>query len=228
MKRKKSEFFRKTVVPYLLGYTLKGLIALLSLTCRFRIKGAEKLHQTAQSSKCILIAWHNRLGIITEILKRTAPQYQYAAMVSNSRDGQFIAVIANSYKQGNAIKVPHNKRAQALQMMINRLKNSDEIVIVTPDGPRGPRYRLKPGVAMAARECDAKVIPLSWTADRYWKFRTWDKLMLPKPFSTITVTWGDPVSVDKDRDNPIETEAKTLQNALLSITNLDDTEKEEC
>lgn len=224
MKRKKSDFFRKTVVPYILGYTLKGVIALLSSTCRFRINGAENLHKTTQHSKCILIAWHNRLGIITEILKRTAPQYQYAAMVSNSRDGQFIAVITNSYKQGNAIKVPHNKRAKALQTMINRLKNSDEIVIVTPDGPRGPRYKLKHGVTMAARECDAKVIPLSWSADRFWKFRTWDKMMLPKPFSTITVTLGDPVTVDKDRDKPIEEETLNLEKALLSITNLGDTE----
>lgn len=228
MKREKREFFRKTVVPFLLGYTLKAVIALLSSTCRFKFKGTEKLHQTAQNSKCILIAWHNRLGIITEILKRTAPQYEYAAMVSNSRDGQFIAVIANSYKQGHAIKVPHNKRAQALQMMINRLKTGNEIVIVTPDGPRGPRYRLKPGVAMAARECDAKVIPLSWSADRFWKFRTWDQLMIPKPFSTITVTWGDPVSIEKDRSIPVESEAKKLEQALLSITNLSDTEKAEC
>ena len=219
MKREKKEFFRKTVVPYLLGYTLKGVITLIGLTCRFRIQGVDKLHQTAKGSKCILIAWHNRLGIITEILKRSAPKYQYAAMVSNSRDGQFIAVIANSYKQGHAIKVPHNKRAKALQIMINRLKHGNEIVIVTPDGPRGPKYKLKPGVVMAARECDAKVIPLSWSADRCWKFRTWDQLMLPKPFSTITVTWGDPVTIEKDKISSIEEEVKTLESALMSITN---------
>lgn len=222
--RKKNEFLRKTVVPFLLGYTIKGLITLLGLTCRFRIEGTEKLHQSAQASKCILIAWHNRLGIITEILKRSAPQYHYAAMVSNSRDGQFIAVIANSYKEGRAIKVPHNQRAKALQMMINQLKNGNEIGIVTPDGPRGPKYSLKPGVVLAARECGAHVIPLSWSADRCWKFGTWDGMMLPKPFSTITVQWGEPVALDKSSHTTIEQDAKQLETALLSITH-DELEK---
>ena len=227
MKLRKNEFFRKTVVPFFLGYTIKGLITLLGMTCRFRIQGADKLHLSAKKSKCILIAWHNRLGILTEILKRSAPRYQYAAMVSNSRDGQFIAVIANSYKQGRAIKVPHNKRAQALQMMISQLKGGNEIGIVTPDGPRGPKYSLKPGVAFAARECGASVIPLSWSASRCWKFNTWDGMMLPKPFSTITVQWGDPVSLNKSGDTTVDQDAKQLEIALLSITQ-DDTVKEGC
>ncbi|ADI37781.1 lysophospholipid acyltransferase family protein [Waddlia chondrophila] len=219
MKLRKKEFFRKTVIPFFLGYTLKGVISLLAMTCRFRILGTEKLHQSAKNSKCILIAWHNRLGIITEILKRTGPQYRYAAMVSNSRDGQFIAVIANSYKEGRAIKVPHNQRAQALQMMINQLKSSNEIGIVTPDGPRGPKYTLKPGVALAARKCNAQVIPLSWSANRFWKFNTWDGMMLPKPFSTITVQWGNPVTLGKTSETTVEQDAQQLEHALLAITN---------
>lgn len=218
MKRKNHEFFRKILIPFLLGYLIKSVIFLLSLTCRFRINGAEKFHRSAKNSKCILIAWHNRLGMITEILKRAAPQYNYAAMVSNSRDGQFIAVIANSYKQGTAIKVPHNLRAKALQMIINRLKSTQEIVIITPDGPRGPKYKLKPGVVMAARESCAKVIPISWKADRCWTFSTWDELMLPKPFSTIIVEWGDPCTFEKNDSHTIEQDAKVLEQALLAIT----------
>lgn len=218
MKRQKNEFFRKTVVPYILGYTIKGLITLIGWTCRFRIQGADKLHRTVKDSKCILIAWHNRLGMLTEILKRAAPQYRYAAMVSNSRDGQFIAVITDSYKQGRAVKVPHNKRALSLQLMINQLKAGNEIGIVTPDGPRGPKYTLKRGVALAARKCGAKVIPLSWNADKCWRLNTWDNLMIPKPFSTITVQWGDPVTLEDNEEIPVSDAAKQLEEALLSIT----------
>jgi lysophospholipid acyltransferase (LPLAT)-like uncharacterized protein len=217
MKNAYREFFRKKAIPFLIGYTIRGTLYLLASTCRFRIEGKEKLLNTATTSKCILIAWHNRLGIIPEILKRCAPQYHYAAMISNSRDGEIISVIANSYRHGHAIRVPHNKRAEALQTMITRLKRGGEIIVVTPDGPRGPRYKLKQGSAMAARECSASVIPLSWTADRFWTFRTWDGLMLPKPFSKITVKWGDPIALSKKSISSLDQDAQRLESALLSI-----------
>jgi len=127
-------------------------------------------------------------------------------------------VITDSYNQGRAVKVPHNKRAQSLQLMINQLKAGNEIGIVTPDGPRGPKYTLKRGVALAARKCRAKVIPLSWNADKCWRFNTWDGLMLPKPFSTITVEWGDPVALDDKEEVSISDDAKKLEHALQTIT----------
>jgi len=207
------DFFRKKVVPFILGYLIKSAITVIGWTCHFKIEGRENLINAGSKPKCILIAWHNRLGIITEILKRTAPQFYYAAMVSNSRDGEIISVITNSYRHGRTIRVPHNARSESLRTMISRLKFGKEIIIVTPDGPRGPKYKLKPGAVIAAKETGANVIPLTWSANKVWLFRTWDQLMLPKPFSTISVKIGDPMTVA----NSVEEGVETLQNALLAI-----------
>lgn len=200
-------------LPYVYGYLARLLLKILGLTCRFRIERIENLRNTATNNKCILMFWHNRLGMITEILARCAPQFYYAAVISKSRDGEIISVLTDSYKHGRSIRVPHNARSGALQTMIRELKENNEILIITPDGPRGPRYQIKPGIAIAAREASAHVVPLSWSANRYWTFRTWDKLMLPKPFSTIHVTLGEPLTPGKSTKETME----ALQESLMAI-----------
>lgn len=207
------EFIRKKIIPFILGYTIKSVITAIGWTCKFRIEGKNNLIDTAAKSKCIIIAWHNRVGLISEIIQRIAPKNFYAAMISNSRDGEIISVIANSFKHGRSIRVPHDARSAALHSMITQLKYGKEIMIVTPDGPRGPRYKIKPGVVIAAKETQANVIPLTWNASNVWRFRTWDQLMLPKPFSTITVKIGNPLTVT----DTVEEDTEKLQNALLVI-----------
>ena len=91
------------------------------------------------------------------------------------------------------IRVSHAARHQALKEVIDHLKATREIILFTPDGPRGPAQRVKPGVIMAAQASGAPIIPFSWEASRFWQFKTWDKFLLPKPFTTITVKLGEPV-----------------------------------
>src|SRR5262249_41681403 len=87
---------------------------------------------------------------------------------------------------------------------------SSDVIIITPDGPRGPRYIAKPGIAAAACETGAHVVPFSWTATRFWQLGTWDKMLLPKPFSTLLVTFGDPIKTASMDPQP-------LQEAILQM-----------
>ena len=104
-------------------------------------------------------------------------------------------------------------------MLQNRqTKKNNEIMVVTPDGPRGPIYQVKPGVVIAAREASACIVPITWSATRCWKLSTWDKLMLPKPFSTIHVKLGDSINIPKENKRNLKEEAKRLEEALLSLT----------
>ncbi|MBA3236864.1 MAG: hypothetical protein H0T62_00750, partial [Parachlamydiaceae bacterium] len=80
------------------------------------------------------------------------------------------------------------------------------------DGPKGPCYKVKPGILYAAKESGAPIIAFSWEADRFWEFKTWDKFRLPKPFSTIKVTLSSPLQIDDgmDRDSAAALLEKTL------------------
>lgn len=201
-------------LPHLFAYSAKVVIRLLLLTCRYEVHGLDQFIKTAANFPCILMLWHNRLILVGEILNRFAPQFIYTAFVSNSRDGQPLSLMALSYKAGRVLRVSHNARRKALKEMISRLKKHKEVILITPDGPRGPRYILKPGVVMAARESSAKVVPFSWESDKFWQLNTWDQLRIPKPFSKITIFFGDFLTIPKQNQRKFEDEIALLQSAL--------------
>lgn len=187
------------------------MLKLILKTCRFQVEGLDKFVEAASKNRCIVMFWHNQLAITPEIFSQYAPQFNYTAFVSKSRDGEVADVLANSYKIGSTIRVPHNNKSQALHQLIDHLKYGKRVIVITPDGPRGPIYQVKPGIAVAAKEAKASVVPLKWSANRYWEFKTWDRMKFPKPFSTIHVTFRDPITKVKD--------TAVLQDALSSLDN---------
>lgn len=192
----------------------KQLIKLVLSTCKWEVHGLENFTTFASKNKCILMLWHNRLAITSFILYRYAKQFSYTAFVSNSRDGELIDMLVNSYSMGKTIKVPHQSRHEALRTLIKCINSSNEIAIITPDGPRGPKYEVKPGIALAALKTNVSIVPLTWEADHYWELNTWDKLRLPKPFSTIKVSFNQPIQFSKD--SSLEEIQSILQSTLPS------------
>lgn len=213
---KPLKILKKSFIVVLLAYVAKYLIRLILFTCRFEVRGLESYHRAVKSNPCIIMLWHNRLGIMSEILYKFTPQYFYAAFISSSRDGEPLAKLASSYKIGRAIRVPHNAKHQALKTLIHDLRYKKETIIITPDGPKGPRYKVKPGIVMAAKEAKATIIPFSWIATRFWQFNTWDKLLLPKPFSKILINFGKPI-VSESENKPLEEHLENLGDQLLEI-----------
>jgi len=187
----------------------KLLMGLLIRTCRIRIEGLDSFLKVAEAEKCILMLWHNRLAVVPFVLTRFTPQILYAALVSGSRDGEILSAIINSCKNGRSIKVTHQARYQALREIIRYIEKREEVVIITPDGPRGPRYEMKPGAAMAALETQAYVVALDWEAERFWELKTWDRLRLPKPFTAITFRFMPAFRLESPSQTSLE-EAKDM------------------
>lgn len=210
--------FKRKLLAYSYAYLGKYVLRLLLWSCKTNVEGIERFVDLASKEKCILMLWHNRLALVSEILNRHAPQFVYTALISKSRDGDPLAVLAQSYKSGKAIRVPHNARHQALKKVINNLKKNREIIVITPDGPRGPCYNVKPGIALAAKEAKATIVPFTWKADRYWKLNTWDNFMLPKPFANIQVILGEPIKIEEESSLlGIEHLTHRLQQSLQSM-----------
>lgn len=203
----------KKILSYLFVYLSKALLKLLLMSCRIEIRGLDSFISIASKYPTILMLWHDRLIILSEILEQFTSKFVYAAFISKSRDGDPLEILAHSYSRGEVIRVPHNARQWALHQMIQYLKER-KVVLVTPDGPRGPRYVAKPGIAVAAKEAKAKVIPFSWTASNVWQLKTWDKLMIPKPFSKILVTFGSPLTFSKQDENSLEEQSSILTTSL--------------
>lgn len=189
---------KSTLTARLLIYPIRFCLWLLMKTCKYRVSGGEHLRSSAKKGSSIIMLWHNKLPLIGPSILAAAPELSYCAFISNSKDGDIAAEYTTSYSIGRTIRVPHDSREQALKTLISRLRIKKDIAIITPDGPRGPRHEIKPGVAIAAKETNASIIPFSWTCDQVWELKTWDKMQIPKPFSTIQATFGEPVALDKE------------------------------
>lgn len=210
--------FKRIFWAYPLAYLAKILMRLTLFTCRIEVHGLEQFLEAAQKEKTILMLWHNRLAILPEILQRYAASFTYCAFISKSQDGELLAILTKSYKIGQTLRVPHTARHQALSRMISQLKSNEEIMVLTPDGPRGPRYQVKPGIILAAKKASACITPVSWSASHFWQLNSWDKLIFPKPFSRIVASFGDPISLEHSSSKTFGSDINTLTQALSHLT----------
>ncbi len=198
-----------------LAYLLRFVLETILLTCKIRIKGGDFVQKAFKESPTLIVLWHNRLTLIGTMALRAVPNIPFSAFVSSSKDGEILAQYTMSYKRGRTIRVPHDAKDKAFKMLLTRLKMKKEIPIITPDGPKGPCYVVKPGAALAAKEADAYIIPFTWRAKSYWELKSWDKLRIPKPFSTIEAEFGTPFKLSQE--SSVEEDNTRLQNALQAL-----------
>jgi lysophospholipid acyltransferase (LPLAT)-like uncharacterized protein len=181
-----------------LAYIIRIILRLLLLTCRFHVHGKENLHSAIKGGPSMIALWHNRLLLCAPSLLKITTNEIFTAFISKSRDAEILASYTTSYPRGRAIRVSHNARQHALKALIECLKKTDQIPIITPDGPRGPRYQVKPGIVLAAKETNASIVPFSWESTGYWEIPTWDAFRIPKPFSTINAIFGKPIQLNQE------------------------------
>lgn len=179
---------------YLLTGMIQGsfyrLIRAYSWTFTLRVENEEPwLAYRRNGGRVLLCCWHQQFFAAIRHFKTYAP-YHPALMISQSKDGDIIAAIAE--KSGwHAVRGSSSRDGgRALKEMIDHLKQSGLAGHVV-DGPRGPAGIIKAGVVSLARATGAVVVPLYATSDRAWYFKSWDRFMLPKPFANVTLRFGE-------------------------------------
>ncbi len=174
----------------------KKLAAKFMLLLRRSIKFEVQNQEASDDIKCIYMFWHRNLLILA--LQRI---YRGAGvLVSSSKDGELIAgplselgylpIRGSSTRQGS----------RAMKEMI-RISQSNSLAI-TPDGPKGPPFTFHAGVFQIALLAKIPIIAVAAHTNREWLFNSWDKFRFPKPFSTITVFYSDPIWVTNKDDFP--------------------------
>lgn len=171
---------------FLISKVLRSITAILFLTLRLHIKGKDELVRTA-TGPLIIALWHDSL-LLTPLIRKVLPSKIASLVVSNSRDGKLLAAYADTYKNVEIIFVPHNMRHAALLQSVEAIKDG-KALLITPDGPRGPRHVVKPGIFFAQEKSAAQILAMSWTASAFWQLKSWDKMRIPKPFAKITLAF---------------------------------------
>jgi hypothetical protein len=142
--------------------------------------------------------WHRYLLPLAYIFRNSGK----TALVSKSKDGLLAAAVARRW--GHEIVLGSSSRggSSALREAIAVLQRK-HCMVITPDGPRGPFGKVKPGVAQMALTAGAPVVAVTLTANSVWRLRSWDGFVIPKPFSRVTVALTEPMTVD----DPVSGEA---------------------
>ena len=153
----------------------------------------DKIHQL---DGALFALWHNRLAFGMHIFQKIDNVY---ALASSHTDGKIITDVIKKMKFGVIEGSTNRNPTSALKEIITKI-NSGNNVVITPDGPRGPIYTINSSIAKIAKKFDKPLIPLSCTANRYYELKSWDKMIIPKFFSKITVHFGSPVNLNSTEE----------------------------
>jgi lysophospholipid acyltransferase (LPLAT)-like uncharacterized protein len=207
---------RSTPARWVLGRLAAGYIRLVYRTGRFSVEGEEHLARVrANGSLFIPCFWHGRLLLMASFWEPGSP---VAVLASPHADGRLLAetvrlfgarVIDGSTRQG---------AASALRGCLAAIK-AGESVVITPDGPRGPRMRASPGAVYIARFAGVPILPLSFSAAPSRRLRSWDRFLVPLPFARGALFCGEPIEVAANADEAaIEAARQTLEERLNALT----------
>jgi len=192
---------RKPLVQALLARLLGRYLAFALRTTRWMVDGEEHLARVAAGGPAVVAFWHEHLPFMPELIliARRLPSYRprlIHTLVSHHRDGRFIGEVVRRFDVQIVYGSSSSGGATGLRTLLRLLAQGD-IVGITPDGPRGPRRSLAPGVAQVAALSGAPIVPCAGCTSRRVVLGTWDRLSVPLPFGRGVVVCGPAIAVRK-------------------------------
>jgi len=182
---------------------------------RLRVIGEETAYdQIKEHGRIIVPVWHQRLFPALAYVRKFR-EIRPIIMISQSRDGELIADIAQRLGFVPVRGSSSRGGAEALMTIVRKLEEHPVIGHIV-DGPRGPKGKVKPGLIRMAQLSGAVILPLIVSADKAWIAGSWDRFLIPKPFSRVTVRWEEPFSVPR-KANPEELDAfrRQIEDRLI-------------
>lgn len=189
------------------GSRLAGLLAgyamkLWGLTLRYEINGKPGITAPEIASAPVIFAlWHNRIFTMPPIWRRTGGKDRKSVVLTSaSKDGTTLATAMSMFGLG-AIRGSSSRRAVAALIGMKKALREGSDVCVTPDGPKGPRYGVQPGVIKIAQATGAEIIPIHIRYGAAWRIKSWDRFVIPKPFSRVSIIFDTPHSIPPALDS---------------------------
>jgi lysophospholipid acyltransferase (LPLAT)-like uncharacterized protein len=187
-----------------------GFIRLLGPTLRVCVSREEGAQETLEQRPTIASFWHACQIPATYVFR----DFGIRVMSSNSYDGEYMGRIIRKFGFV-AVKGSSSRNAVRALLGLRRALEEGWTVAFTLDGPRGPRYKVKPGPVALARSSGVPMTMFHMAVDRAWVLNTWDRLIIPKPFSRILLRVGKLIPVPPDAtDEALERYQQDLQDSL--------------
>jgi lysophospholipid acyltransferase (LPLAT)-like uncharacterized protein len=189
-----------------------GYLRLVGATTRYLIQNEETVQNLRRDGQVFLGAcWHNRL-------LGPATPFRGSGMgvaISRSDDGELVARVAQRFGCVPIRGSSSRGGAQVLRAMLRHLAQGHDVGF-TPDGPRGPRYVVQPGIAHLACRTGRPVVPIGVGMSRKLVFSSWDRFQLPLPFGRICIRFGEELRFT--REDPVGDAQQRIAAALTGVT----------
>lgn len=222
MSSKKRSDIRGDRKNVLLGTLAGWVMRLLAMTLRMEVRdlcGISRKPPTVDP--VIYILWHNRFFVVPPAWNRICRGLRRAVtLTSASKDGAMVAAAMNVFDMG-AIRGSSSRRGVAALIGLKRALAEGFDICLTPDGPKGPRYKVQPGFLKLAESSGAPIVPVHLKFSNAWRLKTWDRFVIPKPFSRVEVTFAEAIHIPRELDEAAF-EAKRLELETLLVQGTDD------
>ncbi len=187
-------------------------IRLVGTTSHWSIEGFAPIAKRLELEERVIFAfWHNRFILMPYYYRYRIGRERIAVLVSQSRDGRIVRDFLDRYRF-RTVRGSSSRGGRGAMLALLRLLREGWDAAVTPDGPRGPRYRVQDGIITLAAVAGRPIVPVSVASSlRYVFRRSWDHFRLPLPGSRIWLVFGQPLSVPR---NPTDTEREQLRETL--------------
>lgn len=204
------------------AFLLRQVIRLLGATCRLRVVSGEEHLAVLAEGSAVLTYWHQRTILAAPFFLRRLlgrDRRDVTVLVSQSRDGELVSRVASRWRfrliRGSASR----GGMQAMRGLYRSMRSTGTSPVMIPDGPRGPAQSFKVGVVVLAQMAQAPILPMAFAARRGWRLRSWDRMIVPKPFTEIMVVVGPPQPVARGLDSTaLEAERARIETLLDTVT----------
>lgn len=204
---------RKSV---LLGTLAGWLMRLIGITLRVRVNNEAGFNPADDlKTPVILVMWHNRIFALAPVWKKICGHRPCKILTSASKDGDMVAKAMAVVGLG-AARGSSSRRGAAALIELKRALRGGSDVAITPDGPKGPVYKVQPGVVKLAESSEVPIVQMHARLGSAWRLKSWDRFAIPKPFSRVDVTFAAPLHLKKGLDaEQLEAERQKLEAMLV-------------
>ncbi|UCB53670.1 MAG: lysophospholipid acyltransferase family protein [Candidatus Zixiibacteriota bacterium] len=206
---------RDRFLVFLASYLGPILIYLLGKTLRIEWVGEENLDRIRRENKSVIYAfWHGRMLIFTYSHRKR----KIHVLISQHRDGEYIARIIHRLGFVSLRGSTTRGGSKALFEMCDRTVAGFDVA-VTPDGPKGPGFKVHPGIIYVAQRSGMPIVPITNSARNRWDLYSWDRFLIPKPFSKTVIMLGEPICVPPESaPEQLEEKRRELEQRMSELT----------
>ena len=189
------------------------LIHLIGASLRMTVEDRGNILDQPEHPPVIIAFWHNRTALMAYFYEHYCRGRTALTFISRSRDGQFMTDVAALFGI-KAVRGSSSRHGISATLAAIRASTDDKVdLVITPDGPRGPRYEIQPGLIRLAQATQRPIVAVTYELKWKWELRSWDRFHVPLPFSICRLRTGEAIRVP---ESAREAELAAIEDRLKS------------